>query len=63
MSTLSFESLRLKEDDCTPSTQPQAMENDFDTDLESDGEYISSFLGSLLGKEDTIHFAVPAVMM
>nr|XP_040055799.1 leucine-rich repeat-containing protein 74A isoform X1 [Gasterosteus aculeatus aculeatus] len=36
MSTLSFESLRLKEDDCTPSTQPQAMENDFDTDLESD---------------------------
>ncbi|KAM8914941.1 leucine-rich repeat-containing protein 74A isoform 2-T2 [Spinachia spinachia] len=36
MSTLSIESLCLKEDDCTSSTKLRAMEDDFDTDLESD---------------------------
>ncbi|KAK9533580.1 hypothetical protein VZT92_008689 [Zoarces viviparus] len=36
MSTLSFESLCLKEDDCLSPTQPQDMEHEFDTDLDSD---------------------------
>uniref|UniRef100_A0A8C2ZT82 Leucine rich repeat containing 74A n=1 Tax=Cyclopterus lumpus TaxID=8103 RepID=A0A8C2ZT82_CYCLU len=38
MSTLSFESLCLKEDDCPSPTQLQAVEDEFDTDLESDEE-------------------------
>ncbi|XP_038585317.1 leucine-rich repeat-containing protein 74A [Micropterus salmoides] len=36
MSTLSFESLCLKDDDCPSPTQPHGMEYEFDTDLESD---------------------------
>ncbi|XP_023272978.1 leucine-rich repeat-containing protein 74A [Seriola lalandi dorsalis] len=36
MSTLSFESLCLKDDDCPSPTQPQGEEDEFDTDLDSD---------------------------
>ncbi|XP_070835883.1 leucine-rich repeat-containing protein 74A [Chaetodon trifascialis] len=36
MSTLSFESLCLKDDDCSSPIQLQAMEDEFDTDLEPD---------------------------
>lgn len=38
MLTLSFESLCLKGDDCSSPTP--GMEDQFDTDLESDGKYI-----------------------
>ncbi|XP_036928455.1 leucine-rich repeat-containing protein 74A isoform X2 [Acanthopagrus latus] len=36
MSTLSFESLCLKDEDCPSPTRPQGVEDEFDTDLESD---------------------------
>ncbi|XP_028422138.1 leucine-rich repeat-containing protein 74A [Perca flavescens] len=36
MSTLSFESLCLKDDDCPSPTLPQGLEDEFDTDLELD---------------------------
>lgn len=48
MSTLSFESLCLKDDDCPSPTLYQGSEDEFDTDLESDGKYIKSFLDSFL---------------
>uniref|UniRef100_A0A671U2V8 Leucine rich repeat containing 74A n=1 Tax=Sparus aurata TaxID=8175 RepID=A0A671U2V8_SPAAU len=38
MSTLSFESLCLKDEDCPSPTRPQGVEDEFDTDLESDEE-------------------------
>ncbi|XP_071781427.1 leucine-rich repeat-containing protein 74A [Centroberyx gerrardi] len=37
MSTLSLESLNLKEDDCPSPTQNPGLEDEFDTDLEADG--------------------------
>lgn len=43
MSTLSFESLCLKDDDCSSPTQLQGTEDEFDTDLESDGKYIKFY--------------------
>lgn len=41
MLALSFESLRLKGDDHSAPTP--GVEDEFDTDLESDGKYIKSF--------------------
>lgn len=42
MSTLSIESLYLKDDDCPSPDQPQDLNNEYDTDFntESDGKYI-----------------------
>lgn len=48
MSTLSFESLCLKDDECPSPTEPQGTEDEFDTDLESDGKYIKFILGFIL---------------
>ena len=49
MSMLSFESLCLKEDDCPSPTEQQGTEDEFDTDLESDGESIIYIFGLIVG--------------
>lgn len=46
---LSFESLCLKEDDCPSPTEQQGTEDEFDTDLESDGESIIYIFGLIVG--------------
>lgn len=51
MLTPSFESLCLKDDDCSSPTQPRGMEDEFDTDLESDGKYIKFICGLILGQK------------
>lgn len=48
MSTLSFESLCLKDEDCPSPTRPQGVEDEFDTDLESDGKSIELIPGFIL---------------
>lgn len=48
MSTLSFESLCLKDEDCPSPTRPQGVEDEFDTDLESDGKSTELIPGFIL---------------
>lgn len=48
MSTLSFESLCLRDEDCPSPTRPQGVEDEFDTDLESDGKSIELIPGFIL---------------
>ena len=45
MSAISFESLCLKEDDFPSPTEPQGHEDEFDTDLELEGKYMTLTLG------------------
>lgn len=47
MLALSCESLCLKDDDCSSPVEPLGTEDEFDTDLESDGEYIK-FMGEFI---------------
>jgi len=46
---MSLEGLCLKEEDCPSPTQPQASDDEFDTDSESDGKYIKLTIGFIVG--------------
>lgn len=50
MSTLSFESMRLKEDDCPSPAKPQDWENDSDSDFDTEtgGTYNKLILRSII---------------
>lgn len=49
MLTLSFDSLCLKDDGCLSLTPYPGMDDEFDTDLESDGKHIEFICDFILG--------------